>query len=237
MRVLRCFASAGVICFATLSAGGQTATPATPNAGSSTEPDRASKSSLPAAQTALKTYSNDTLHLHYSYPAAFTDASAVVAAAFKASMDESPGVGKDKAHCITLPFSVMSTAGGQLSILLLVRADAACLKRSFTPDQLPEFTQGEVRGLSASGAKPRFGEPVNFAIAGHAAEQLQGTFALPTGDSMHAMVTCVLLKPDVVCWQFLGNNEESLRAMSAFPISFENGPPVTLIPPPQVKKP
>ena len=150
---------------------------------------------------------------------------------------ERTGGGKDAAHCITLPFSVMSTAGGQLSILLLVRADAACFKRTFTPEQLPEFTQGEVRGLSASGAKPQFSKPVDFTVGSHPAEQLQGSFALPTGDSMHAMVTCVLLKPDVVCWQFLGNNEESLRNMSSFPLSFENGAPVTLVPPAGSKKP
>ncbi len=179
---------------------------------------------------ALKVYSNDALHLRYSYPASFTDASAVVSAAFRASVDANAG-GKAVADCMTLPFSAMSTAGGQLSIVLLVRADAGCLKRSFTPGQLPEFTQGEVRGLSASGAKPQFGEAVDFTVGGHAAEQMQGSFALPTGDSMHAMVTCVLLKPDVACWQFLGNNEESLRTMSEFPVAFGEGAPVTLVAP------
>lgn len=187
--------------------------------------------------SASKTYSNDLLHLHYSYPSSFNDATAIVSAAFKASVEGSPVGGKDAAHCISLPFSVMSTAGGQLSILLLVRADAACFKRTFTPGQLPEFTQGEVQGLSASGAKPQFGEPVSFTAGGHAAEQLQGSFALPTGDTMHAMVTCVLLKPDVVCWQFLGNNEESLRKMSSFPISLDRGEPFTLVPPAGSKKP
>ena len=230
MRVLRCLASACLVCSATAAARAQTAPPA-PNAGKAAG---ATESPAPAA---LKTYDNETLHLRYSYPASFTDASAVVSAAFKASVDESPIGGKDTAHCVTLPFSVMSTAGGQLSLVLLVRADAACFKRSFTPEQLPEFTQGEVRGLSASGAKPQFGEPVDFTLGGHPAEQLQGSFALPTGDSMHAMVTCVLLKPDVVCWQFLGNNEQGLRSMSGFPVTFDNGTPVTLVPPASVKKP
>ena len=213
-------------------------TPPPPNAnGGSTEVSPSAGTSPANPPTALKTYSNDALHLHYSYPASFTDASAVVATAFKASVDESPIGGKDAAHCVTLPFSVMSTAGGQLAIVLLMRADAACFKRSFTPEQLPEFTQGEVRGLSASGAKPQFGGPVDFNLSGRPAEQLQGSFALPTGDAMHAMVTCVLVKPDIVCLQFLGNNDESLRNMSGFPLSFDNGAPVTLVPPAPGKKP
>lgn len=229
MRVLRCFAFACLVLISAVIAGAQTSAsaPSTHSAPGITDTP---------VSAAIKTYSNDTLHLRYSYPASFTDASAVVSAAFKASVGESPIGGKDDAHCITLPFSVMSTAGGQLSILLLVRADAGCLKRNFTPEQLPEFTQGEVRGLSASGAKPQFGEPVRFVVGGHAAEQLQGSFALPTGDSMHAMVTCVLLKPDVVCWQLLGNNEESLRNMRDFPVSFDNGAPVTLVPPAAERK-
>lgn len=231
MRALRCLLSASLVCLAAVSAEGQTATSPPPHSAGGAVAGPAAD-----AQAASKIYSNDALHLRYSYPPSFTDASAVVSAAFKASVDESPIGGKDDAHCITLPFSVMSTAGG-LAILLLVRADAACLKRTFTPEQLPEFTQGEVRGLSASGAKPQFGEPVQFTVAGHAAEQLQGSFALPTGDSMHAMVTCVLLKPDVACWQFLGNNEESLRSMSAFPVSFDGGTPVTLVPPTVSRKP
>ena len=212
----------------------QAATPPAPPPGAEVVPGAAATS----PHSALKVYSNDTLHLRYSYPASFTDASAVVSAAFRASVDENVGGGKDAARCLTLPFSVIDTAGGQLSILLLVRADAACLKRTFTPEQLPEFTAGEVRGLSASGAKPQFGEHVNFAVGGHAAEQMEGTFALPTGDSMHAMVTCVLLKPDVVCWQFLANNEAGLRTMSGFPVTFGYGAPATLVAPPAgAKKP
>lgn len=236
MRVLCRFAFVGLACLTGVAAPAQTATPSAPN-GASAEPGSPVGASSADTASAQKTYSNDALRLRYSYPAGYSDASAIVSTAFRASVDENPIGGKEAAHCITLPFSVMSTAGGQLAILLLVRADAACLKRTFSPEQLPEFTQGEVKGLAASGAKPQFGEPVKFTVGGHAAEQLQGTFALPTGDSMHAMVTCVLLKPDVACWQFLGNNEESLRTMSAFPVSFDNGAPVTLVPPVASKKP
>lgn len=208
------------LCFALLSASGaKTQTPQAAAPGTTAKlPDAPASSSSP-----MQTYRSDVLHLSYSYPAGYTDASAVVGAAFQASLGEMPLGGKDATHCITLPFSVMSTAGGQLSIVLLVRADAGCLKRTFTAEQLPEFTQGEVQGLSASGAKPQFGEPVSFTVAGHPAQQLKGSFALPTGESMHAMVTCVLLKPDVACWQFLGNNDESLRTMSTFPVHFDGG--------------
>ncbi len=224
MRALTGFVSV-LLALSSAAAGAQTGASAAGSAAG------AASGSPVNPQSTLKTYRNDTLRLSYSYPAAFTDASAVVGAAFQASIGESPLGGKDAARCITLPFSAMSTAGGQLSIVLLVRADAACLKRTFTADQLPEFTQGEVKGLSASGAKPQFGEPVSFTATGHAAEQLRGAFTLPTGDSMHAMVTCVLLKPDVVCWQLLGNTEASLRTMSAFPVSFDGSSPVMLNPP------
>ncbi len=224
MRVLSRLLSACLVFFAAVSGEAQ--------ASSSLGAGSATVGPATDAPSPLKTYSNDTLHLRYSYPASFTDAGVLVSAAFKASVEETPSVGKDAAHCITLPFSVMNTAGGQLSIVLLVRADAACLKRTFTPAQLHEFTQGEVQGLSASGAKPQFSEPVNFTVSGHAAEQMYGSFALPTGDSMRAMVTCVLVKPDVACWQFLGKDEESLRRMSAFPVTFDNGAPATLTPPP-----
>ncbi len=218
MRVLAGLLSVGVALSSTFLAA--------PKPAQGTAPPQ---SSAPAPAT--KTYHDDALHLSYIYPAGFSDASAIVGAAFKASLSESPVGGKDTARCVTLPFSAMSTAGGQLAIVLLVRADSACLKRTFTADQLPEFTQGEVKGLSASGAKPQFGEPVRFESSGHAVEQMQGTFALPTGDSMHAMVTCVLLKPDVACWQLLGNSAESLRTMSAFPVTLDGGTTLSLTAP------
>ena len=194
-------------------------------------PGSLTAASVSAAQPAMQTYHSDALHLSYSYPAGYTDASGIVGTAFKASVGESPLVSRDAAHCITLPFSAMSTAGGQLAIVLLVRLDAVCLKRNFTAEQLPEVTAGEVQGLSASGAKPSFGQPVSFVVGGHAAEQLEGTFTLPIGGSMHAMVTCVLLKPDVACWQFLANTEESLRTMRLFPVTFEGGASASLVPP------
>lgn len=217
--------------------GGEAQAPAPPAPGSqSGAPTASPATAAPTAALnvtpATQTYHNDTLHVTYSYPAVYTDASAVVGAAFQASLGEMPLGGKDATHCITLPFSVMSTAGGQLSIVLLVRADAGCLKRTFTAEQLPEFTQGEVQGLSASGAKPQFGEPVSFTVAGHPAQQLKGSFALPTGESMHAMVTCVLLKPDVACWQFLGSSDESLRTMSGFPVVFDGGTAASFLAPP-----
>ncbi len=195
-------------------------------------------SALPVACRAqsapVLTYRNEALHLNYSYPASYTDASAVVGPAFQASLSQAPGEaaakkGKDATRCVTLPFSVMNSSNG-LAIVLLVRADAGCLKKTFTAAELPAFTQGEVQGLTASGARTQFGEPVAFTTEGHAAELLRGTFQLPAGESLQAMVACVLLKPDVVCWQFLASTESNLRAMGAFPVSLDGAAPMPVVP-------
>ena len=183
----------------------------------------------PAVGTGTNIYRNEALHLTYNYPATYLDASATVGPAFQASVSNAVGGDADLTRCVTLPFSAMSSASG-LSIVLLMRADAACTKKTFTVANLPEFTRGEVQGLSASGAKPQFGAPVSFATAGHAAQLLQGSFILPTGQSMRAMVACVLLKPDIACFQFLGSSDENLRTMSAFPVSFDGAPAQPLVP-------
>ena len=178
----------------------------------------------------MTTYHNDTLHLSYSYPAAYTDASSMVGPAFEASMSHAPMGGKDEARCITLPFSAMHPDAGGFAVVIMVRADAGCLKKTLTAEKLPEFTQGEVQGLSASGARTQFGQPVAFTAGDHAAELLRGTFELPTGQALHAMVVCVLLKPDIACWQFLGSGDEQLNTMSTFPLSVDGGAPVPLVP-------
>ena len=177
----------------------------------------------------MATYRSDVLHLSYRYPANYTDASEMVGPAFQASMSHEDTGGKDASRCLTLPFSAMDASGG-LAVVILVRADAGCLKKNFTAAQLPEFAQGEVQGLSASGARTQFGQPVAFSTAGHPAELLRGTFELPTGQMLHAMVACVLLKPDVACWQFLGSSEERLNTMGAFPVSFDGAAAAPLVP-------
>ncbi len=184
----------------------------------------------------MTTYRNETLHLSYSYPANYTDASALAGPALEASMSHDENGKKDLTRCVTLPFSAMSSAGG-LAVVLLVRADAGCLKKSFTAAQLPEFTRGEVQGLSASGARTQFGEPVAFTTGGHPAEVLRGTFAVPTGQTMYAIATCVLLKPDIACWQFIASAEDNLRTMSAFPVSLDGGAATPLLPASMFAKP
>ena len=186
-------------------------------------------------------YRNEALHLSYSYPASYTDASAVVGPAFQASLsqthDEAAGkVAKDATRCVTLPFSVMNSSNG-LAIVLLVRADAVCLKKTFTAAELPAFTRGEVQGLTASGARTQFSEPIAFTTEGHAAEWLRGSFQLPTGESLQAMVACVLLKPDVVCWQFLASSEANLRNMGTFPVSLDGAAPMPVVPATLFSKP
>lgn len=213
--------------FATLlQAAAQTAqTPAATNGGGSTAPSAAAPSTASGAMT---TYHSDVLHLSYSYPSKYNDASAVVGPAFEASMNHAEGSAADATRCITLPFSAMNIENG-LSIVLLLRSDAGCAKKTYTASDLPVFTQGEVQGLSASGGHPQFGEPVSLAVSGHPAQMLRGSFTLPTGQSMRAMVTCVLLKPDIACFQFLGSSDENLHTMAAFPVSLDGGPAVPLL--------
>ena len=179
---------------------------------------------------ASKVYKNDALHLSYTYPAAYSDASAMVGPAFQASLSQASAEDQNALRCVTLPFSAMDASKG-LSLVLLVRADAGCLKKTFTAADLPEFTRGEVQGLAASGAHTQFSDPVPFTTAKHDAEMLRGTFELPTGQQLHAMVVCVLMKPDVACWQFLASSEDSVRFMSAFPVSLEGGAVLSLVPP------
>ncbi len=192
----------------------------------------------PAASGSLTTYHSDPLKLTYSYPAAFKDATDMVGPAFQASISHNDaGAKEDDLRCVTLPFSAMDSADGKISMVLLVRADAGCMKKTFTAAQLSQFTKGEVTGLTASGAHAQFGEPANFTTAGHPAQLIRGTFALPTGQKMNAMVACVLVSPDVACWQFLASSDEALRTMSAFPVSFDGGQPAPLIPPDTIAKP
>lgn len=178
----------------------------------------------------MTTYHNDTLHLSYSYPASYTDASSIVGTAIQAGINYEDEAGKNMSHCLTVPFSAMNSSGGVFSFVLLGRADAGCMKKSFTAGQLSEFTKSEVQELTASGAHPEFGQPSPFTTGGHAAELMRGTFALPTGQRLHAMVACVLLKPDVACWQFLSSSDDKLNVMSAFPVSLDGGAAVPLVP-------
>lgn len=182
-----------------------------------------------ASSASMATYRNDDLHLSYSYPSSYADASAVVGPAFQASLSGDP-TSASAARCITLPFSRMETGTGQVGILLLIRADAGCLKKKFTAKSLAEFTQGEAQGLAAAGAKTTFGQPQSFEIASHPAALLQGTFTLPAGQPMQALVVCVLDQPDIVCWQFLATSADHIRTMSAFPVTFDNSPATPLVP-------
>lgn len=181
------------------------------------------------AGAAMTKYHSDVLHLSYTYPSTYKDASATVGPAFEASISHADGAAADATRCITVPFSAINTASG-FSIVLLLRSDASCAKKSYTAADLPVFTQGEVQGLNASGGHPQFGDPVSFTSGGHPAQMLHGSFTLPTGQAMRAMVTCVLLKPDIACFQFLGSSDDNLHTMAAFPVSYDDGPPAPLLP-------
>ncbi len=185
----------------------------------------------------MTTYRNDTLRLSYSYPATYTDASSIVGTALQAGMTHEDTGGKEMSHCLTFPLSAMDGSGKGLGLVLIGRADADCMKKKFTAEQLPEYTQSEVQELTAFGAHPEFGQPMPFTVQGHAADLLRGTFSLPTGQRLHTMVACVLLKPDVVCWQFLASSEERLNIMSAFPVSLEGAQPMPLVPATMLAKP
>jgi hypothetical protein len=205
--------------------------------GSAQTPPPASSGAAATPAAGMSTYHNDALHLSYIYPATYKDASSTVAPAFEATIGQNNVGGKDALRCVTLPFSAMNSAAGQFSLVLLVRADGGCMKKSFTAAQLPEFTRGEVQGLTASGAHTQFGEAVSFTTQGHPAQMIRGTFELPTGQQLHAMVVCVLLKPDAACWQFLASSEQGLTTMGAFPVSLDGAPPSPLLPATLTTKP
>ena len=177
----------------------------------------------------MSSYRDDTLRLTYSIPSNYVDAMALVGPAFQASIGQNASLGAS-AKCITLPLSRMASEKGQIAIVLLVRADAGCLKRKFTAASVTELTKGEAQGISASGAKSQFGDPLNFEIAKRPASLVQGNFTLPTGQVMQSLVVCVLDQPDVACWQYLANNTEALATMSSFPVAFDGSPATPLAP-------
>lgn len=184
----------------------------------------------------MSTYTNPDLHVTYSYPSAFADASATVRPAMEATLSNTPGASSDIAQCVTLPFAVKNNAEG-LHLVLLVRIDASCSKKPLKASELGELTKGEVQGLSASGARTQFSDPVAFTTAGHPAEMIRGTFTLPTGQPLHALVACVLLKPDAACWQFLASSDQALNEMSSYPASLDGAPAQPLIPANLLPKP
>lgn len=183
----------------------------------------------PAAPTGMSEYHNDVLRLSYSYPSNYLDATSMVAPAFEASVSQDPAAAT-AAKCISLPFSRMAPANAGMGILMLIRADSSCLKKKFTASSVAELAQGEAQGLSAAGAKTNFGKPVTFQVASRPAALLQGSFTLPTGQSMQAMVVCVLDQPDIACWQFLSNTAPALSNMSTFPVTFDGSPATPLVP-------
>lgn len=177
----------------------------------------------------MSTFHDDTLHLSYTYPSSFVDASAMVTPALEASVGHDPNAAAE-ARCISLPFSRMASERDKVSMVILLRADASCLKRKFDAKSVTDLTKGEAQGLSAIGAKPSFGPPVSFQVANRPAAVLQGSFTLPTGQAMQAMVVCVLDQPDIACWQFLANNAASLSTMSSLPVTFDGSPATPLVP-------
>ncbi len=177
----------------------------------------------------MTSYRNDTLRLSYSYPSAYVDAAPIVGPAFQASMSHNT-TAVDVTKCISLPFSRMGSGQGQIGVLLLVRADASCMKKKFNAQSVTELTEGEAKGIAASGAQSSFGQPVNFEVAKRPASLLQGSFTLPTGQAMQSMVVCVLDQPDIACFQFLSNTTAGLGTLSSFPVTFDGSPSTPLVP-------
>ncbi len=179
----------------------------------------------------MQVFHSDVLHLTYQYPADFVEAGPLVGAAFQASLSSNAATAGDAGKCINLPFSRMRTGEGAFALVLLVRVDAGCLKKTFTADSLAELTRGEAQGLAAAGAKTNMGEPVRFEVGGHPASTAEGTFTLPTGQALYGRIVCVLDKPDVACWQFLSKTAAALEEMRKFPVAFDGGAPAPLVPP------
>ena len=195
-------------------------------------PATAQTATAPATTPAagMSTYRDDALRLSYNYPKDYVDASSMVGPAFQATVGQNAATAP-LVRCVSLPFSRMGSANDQMSLLLLLHADAGCLKRKFTANSVAELAEGEAKGIAASGAKKTsFGQPVNFEIASRPASRVQGSFTLPTGQAMQAMVVCVLDQPDIACWQFLSNTTAGIANMSRFPVTFDGSPAAPLVP-------
>ncbi len=177
----------------------------------------------------MTSYRNDTLRLDYSYPSNYVDASPIVGPAFEASVGHNTAAA-EATKCISLPFSRMGSGTGQVGVLLLVRADASCMKKKFNAQSVTDLTEGEAKGIAASGGHANFGKAVNFELAKRPASLLQGSFTLPTGQAMQSLVVCVLDPPDIACFQFLSNTTAGLSTMSSFPVTFEGSPATPLVP-------
>lgn len=175
---------------------------------------------------------NQALRLTYSVPSNYVDAAALVGPALQASLGGGT-VDADAARCLSLPVARMAPPQGQqgISMVLLVRADGGCFKKRFDAKSVAELTEGEARGVTASGAKAHFGEVRSFTLAGRAASILGGSFALPTGQTLQTRVLCILDQPDIACWQFLASEAAALDTMSHFPVTFEGGEATPLTPP------
>lgn len=184
----------------------------------------------------MDTYHNPALRLSYSYPSSFVDASAMVGPAFEATVGKDPAA-EPMARCLSLPFSRMDAGSGKVGIVLLVRADAGCLKRKFTAKSVTDLAQGEAQGLAAAGAKTNFSKPAEFQVATRPATLVRGSFRLPTGQNMQALVVCVLDEPDIACWQFLSDSPTDLGPMSSFPVTFDGSQPTPLVPSSVLTKP
>lgn len=180
----------------------------------------------PAAAPAsgMTTYRNDALRLSYSYPSRFVDASALVGTAMQVGLPNTP-----EAKCFTVPFARMGIGKQQAGVMLLARAEAACMKKKFTAQSVIDFTKDEAKGLTAAGAKPSFSDPRQVQVAGRPASMMKGSFALPNGQLMQTMVVCVLDEPDVACWQFLSNSPAELATMANFPVTFDGSPATPLV--------
>lgn len=183
-----------------------------------------------AAADDMSSYRDEALRLSYSYPKNFVDATAIVGPAFQATVGQNPAAAP-LVKCISLPFSRMGAGKDQMSLVLLLHADAGCLKKKFNANSVAELAQGEAKGIAASGAKTNFDQPVNFEVASRPASVVRGSFVLPTGQTMQATVVCVLDQPDIACWQFLSNNPAGITTMSAFPVTFDGSPAASLVPP------
>lgn len=178
----------------------------------------------PPAKT-METFHSNELRLSYSYPAGFVDASALVGTAMQAGLGDSP-----EAQCIHLPLARMGAGNTSSGVVVLARADANCMKKQFTAKSVRELTEGEVKGLTAAGAKGTFAAPEEYTVAGRPASAVRGSFTLPTGQHMQAMVVCVLDQPDIACWQFISPSEQGLAGMALFPVTFDGSPAANLSP-------
>jgi hypothetical protein len=181
-----------------------------------------------------KTFRSEALHFTYSYPSTFIDAGAAAQVAVDEQKQKADATMKAAFNCISLPLSAARPGG---NVIILIRADSACLHTSFTSDTLPDFTRGVVKGATSAVEGTTLSSPTIYSVANRPAAFMVGTMPLPNGITEKLAVTCVLTAPDIACWEFIAPNADELANLGLLTVKFDDALATAVLPPAMLKQP